>query len=109
MALGTSSFSLIEVVGSFGAICGNGIAVIPYGINKVKLRNDVEIWQRDSPRRKEVIPKNVLTKTKKLLRNVIKEGTGKGFQKYLSILLEKLERVRETEMLGLLGVLKTML
>jgi len=81
MALGTSSFSLIEVVGSFGAMCGNGIAVIPYGINKVKLRNDVEIWQRDSPRRKEVIPKNVLTKTKKLLRNVIKEGTGKRLSK----------------------------
>ena len=81
MALGTSSFSLIEVVGSFGAICGNGIAVIPYGINKVKLRNDVEIWQRDSPRRKEVIPRNVLTKTKKLLRNVIKEGTGKRLSK----------------------------
>ena len=52
MALGTSSFSLIEVVGSFGAMCGNGIAVIPYGINKVKLRNDVEIWKRDSPTRK---------------------------------------------------------
>ena len=30
---------------------------------------------------KEVIPRNVLIKTKKLLRNVIKEGTGKRLSK----------------------------
>ena len=76
MALGTSSFSLIDVVGSFGAMCGNGIAVIPYGINKVKLRNDVEIWQRDSPTRKEVIPRNVLIKNKKTFKECDKRRNG---------------------------------
>ncbi len=77
MALGTTSFSLIETTGSFGAICGNGVPVIPYGIEKISLRNSTLIWQRNSPSRKEVITKNVLKNIKKLLKAVIDEGTAK--------------------------------
>lgn len=76
MALGTSSFSLLETVGSFGAICGKGVPVIPYGIEEIKLRNNNSIWVRNFPDRNEIITKNVLNKTKKLLRAVIDEGTG---------------------------------
>ena len=77
MALGVSSFSLLETVGSFGAICGKGIPVIPYGIEEIKERNNLSLWQRNSPKRKEIITKKVQIKVKKLLRSVIEEGTGK--------------------------------
>ena len=76
MALGTSSFSLLETVGSFGAICGKGVPVIPYGIEEIRLRNNNSIWIRHFPDRNEIITKNVLNNTKKLLRAVIDEGTG---------------------------------
>ena len=77
MALGVSSFSLLETVGSFGAICGKGIPVIPYGIEEIKERNNLSLWQRNSTKRKEIITKKVQIKVKKLLRSVIEEGTGK--------------------------------
>ena len=47
MALGVDSFSLLETVGSFGAICGNGVPVIPYGIEEIKKRNNISLWKRD--------------------------------------------------------------
>merc|ERR1711991_1098405 len=77
MALGVSSFSLLETVGSFGAICGRGIPVIPYGIEEIKTRNNSSLWKRDFPQRREVITKKVQMQVKKLLRGVIEEGTGK--------------------------------
>ncbi len=81
MALGTSSLSLLETTGSFGAICGSGVPVIPYGIQEIRLRNNEIIWKRNVPERKKIIKKNILVKTKKLLRNVIDEGTGKRISK----------------------------
>ena len=55
MPLGVASVSLLEVVGSFGAICGNGRAVIPYGIKEILLRNGETYWKRSSSIRKKVI------------------------------------------------------
>ena len=81
MVLGVDSFSLLETVGSFGAICGNGIPVIPYGIEEIKQRNNLSIWQRSFPKRKEIITKKVQLKIKDLLRAVIEEGTGKKLSK----------------------------
>jgi penicillin-binding protein 1A len=81
MALGVASFSLIETVGSFGAICGYGIPVIPYGIEEIKQRDNLSIWQRNFPNRKEIISKKIQFKIKKLLRAVINEGTGKKVSK----------------------------
>ncbi|MBF95921.1 MAG: Penicillin-binding protein 2D [Alphaproteobacteria bacterium MarineAlpha9_Bin4] len=81
MALGTSSFSLLETVGSFGAICGKGIPVIPFGIEEIQLRNNYSVWKREAPVRSQVINKKVLRNTKKLLRAVIEEGTGKKISK----------------------------
>ena len=81
MALGVDSFSLLETVGSFGAICGNGIPVIPYGIEEIKKRNNISLWKRDFPKRREVITKKVQLKVKKLLRAVVEEGTAKKASK----------------------------
>ncbi len=81
MALGVDSFSLLETVGSFGAICGNGIPVIPYGIEEIKKRNNISLWKRDFPKRREVITKKVQLRVKKLLRSVIEEGTAKKVSK----------------------------
>ena len=46
MALGVDSFSLLETVGSFGALCGYGIPVIPYGITEIKQRDNLSLWKK---------------------------------------------------------------
>ncbi len=76
MALGVDTFSLLETVGSFGALCGYGIPVIPYGITEIKQRDDLSLWKRNFPKRNEILTKEVQSKIKKLLRAVIEEGTG---------------------------------
>ena len=76
MALGVDSFSLLETVGSFGALCGYGIPVIPYGITEIKQRDDLSLWKKSIPKRNEIITKEIQLKIKKLLRAVIEEGTG---------------------------------
>ena len=77
MALGVDSFSLLETVGSFGALCGYGIPVIPYGITEIKQRDNLSLWKKRSiPKRNEIITKEIQLKIKKLLRAVIEEGTG---------------------------------
>ncbi len=76
MALGVDSFSLLETVGSFGALCGYGIPVIPYGITEIKQRDNLSLWKKSIPKRNEIITKEIQLKIKKLLRAVIEEGTG---------------------------------
>ena len=75
MALGVDSFSLLETVGSFGALCGYGIPVIPYGITEIKQRDNLRKKKRKKSILKEIITKEIQLKIKKLLRAVIEEGT----------------------------------
>jgi len=75
MPLGVASMSLIEVVGSYGAICGKGRAIIPFGINEIVLRNGQSFWKRSPPRRKKIISNRNQKDIKKLLREVVVTGT----------------------------------
>ncbi len=76
MPLGVASMTLLEVVGSFGAICGNGKPLIPFGINEIRYRDDQTIWKRNKPLRDNIIDKKTLYKIKSLLGEVVKNGTG---------------------------------
>ena len=75
MPLGVAAMSLLEVVGSYGAICGEGKAIIPYGINEIVLRNGESFWKRTAPNRKKIISNRNQKNIKKLLREVVIEGT----------------------------------
>ena len=81
MPLGVAAMSLIEVVGSYVPICGEGKPIIPYGIEEINLRNGDSYWKRLKPERKNIISSNVNNNMKKLLREVIVEGTGKQLSK----------------------------
>ena len=52
MALGVDSFSLLETVGSFGAICGYGIPVIPYGIDEIKKKKIISHMEKNFSKKK---------------------------------------------------------
>ena len=81
MPLGVASMSLLEVVGSYGPICGSGIAVIPYAIDEIILRNGNSYWKRNSPQRKKIINNKTHREIKKLLKAVISEGTANKLSK----------------------------
>ncbi len=81
MPLGVSAMSLLEVVGSYVPLCGEGKPIIPYGIEEINLRNGDSYWKRVKPERKKIIRNNVNKNIKKLLREVIVEGTGKQLSK----------------------------
>ena len=55
-------------------------AVIPFGINEIKLRDNRSIWKRNLPKEIKLFPSG-FNKIKKLLRSVVKEGTGKRIAK----------------------------
>ena len=81
MPLGVAAMSLLEVVGSYVPICGEGKPIIPYGIEEINLRNGDSYWKRLKPERKKIISYNVNNNMKRLLREVIAEGTGKQLSK----------------------------
>ena len=81
MPLGVAAMSLLEVVGSYAPICGEGKPIIPYGIEEINLRNGDSYWKRVKPERKKIINYKVNKNMKRLLREVIVEGTGKQLSK----------------------------
>ncbi len=81
MPLGVAAMSLLEVVGSYVPICGEGKPIIPYGIEEINLRNGNSFWKREKPERKKIISYNVNNNMKRLLREVIAQGTGKQLSK----------------------------
>ena len=81
MPLGVAAMSLLEVVGSYVPICGEGKPIIPYGIEEINLRNGDSYWKRIKPERKKIISYKVNNNMKRLLREVITKGTGKQLSK----------------------------
>ena len=81
MPLGVATMSLLEVVGSYVPICGEGKPIIPFGIEEIKLRNGDSYWKRVKPERKKIISYNVNNNMKNLLREVVAQGTGKQLSK----------------------------
>ncbi|MAK09280.1 MAG: hypothetical protein CML36_02195 [Rhodobacteraceae bacterium] len=77
LPLGVAAMSLIEVVGSYAPICGDGKPTIPYGITEINLRNGKSFWKRVKPEREKIISKRVNRNIKKLLREVTIQGTAK--------------------------------
>ena len=81
MPLGVATMSLLEVVGSYVPLCGEGKPIIPYGIEEINLRNGNSYWKRVKPERKKIIRKNVNNNMKTLLREVVSQGTAKELSK----------------------------
>ncbi len=81
MPLGVAEMSLLEVVGSYAPLCGEGKPTIPYGIEEINLRNGNSYWLRVKPNRKRIISRSVNSNIKKLLREVVVQGTGKALSK----------------------------
>ena len=89
LPLGVSEISLLEVVGSYVPLCGEGKPIIPYGIEEINLRNGESYWKRLKPERRKNINHKVNNNIKRLLREVIVQGTGRELSKLSFTVLGK--------------------
>jgi penicillin-binding protein 1A len=78
IALGTSEVSLFELTASYATIANDGVPVIPYFIRKMENDLGYELYVRKTSGFEPVISKESIANMKKLLRAVVKNGTGKN-------------------------------
>ncbi len=78
IALGTVEVNLLELTGAYATIANDGVPVIPYVISAIKNSNDKLIYQRQSSGLDNIISSDSQKNIKKILREVVKSGTGKN-------------------------------
>jgi len=78
IALGTVQVSLLEMVNSYASIASGGIAILPYSIEKISGDEDRILYQRQADEPYQIIEEKNVEEMKEMLREVIKNGTGKA-------------------------------
>ena len=78
VSLGTTEVSLLELTGAYATIASDGEAVIPHAISEIKNGEDQELYKHESSGLGVVAEENSIKEIKKLLREVVKNGTGKN-------------------------------
>jgi penicillin-binding protein 1A len=78
IALGTSEVSLLELTSAYATIAGNGAPVIPYAILEIKNAADQTLFERQSSGFEPIFSPESADKIKKVLRQVVQNGTGKN-------------------------------
>jgi penicillin-binding protein 1A len=78
IALGTAQVSLLEMVNSYASIASGGVAVLPYAVEKISGNNDKILYQNQPDEPYQIIPQKDVESMKEMLREVVKNGTGKA-------------------------------
>lgn len=78
IALGTTEVSLLELTSSYASIANDGQPVIPYAITEIRSDIGDVLYQRQSSGFEPIISLESQQKIKKLLREVVENGTGKN-------------------------------
>ena len=79
MVLGTSDVRLIDMTRAFASVGNKGVAVTPYGINKVTA-NGVTIYAHEVDRSHVLVAPFVAAQMTDLLQTAVNTGTGKAAQ-----------------------------
>ncbi|ANU07133.1 transglycosylase domain-containing protein [Paraurantiacibacter namhicola] len=80
MVLGSSETRVIEMVRAFAGISAGGYSVEPYGITKVTGTNGRVLYERETPRRYQLVPDYVAAGMTDLLQAGVSIGTGRAAQ-----------------------------
>ncbi|MES2677261.1 MAG: PBP1A family penicillin-binding protein [Pseudomonadota bacterium] len=82
LALGTTQVSLLEMVNSYAAIANNGMAVLPYTVEKISGANENKgekfLYQKQADEPYQIIEEKDVEAMKEMLREVVETGTGKA-------------------------------
>lgn len=76
-ALGTNEVTLLEITSAYATILGDGVAIIPYFVNKIENSAGKILYQRESSGLPQVVSQKSILQIKEALAEVIKNGTGK--------------------------------
>ncbi|MBE6454062.1 MAG: penicillin-binding protein [Alphaproteobacteria bacterium] len=77
IALGTSSVKLIDMAAAYTSVANGGYSVWPYTIEEVYTKDGYQIYQRNKSENIRIFSEEETIKMKKLLREVMKTGTGR--------------------------------
>ena len=78
LALGTAQVSLLELVSSYGSIASNGIAIMPYTVEKISSDKEKVLYQKQADDHYRIIEEKDIETMKEMLRAVVESGTGKS-------------------------------
>ncbi len=76
LALGTSSVKLIDMAAAYATVANGGMYVKPYTVEEVYSNDGFQLYQRSADNNLRLIQEEYSVLMKKLLREVIKTGTG---------------------------------
>ena len=77
LALGTSGVKLIDMATAYATIANGGFAVWPYTIEEIYTNDGFQLYQRTKSDKVRIFDENNTMLMKKLMREVIKTGTGR--------------------------------
>ncbi len=78
IALGTAQVSLLELVNSYASISSGGIAILPYSVERISGDGGKILYQRQADQPYQIIEEKDVKAMKEILREVVKNGTGKA-------------------------------
>ena len=78
LALGTSEVTLIDMAAAYATIANDGLAVRPYSVEEIYTNDGFQLYQRMSDNDLRVLTEEETDLMKKLLREVMKTGTGRS-------------------------------
>ncbi|MDR0423388.1 MAG: PBP1A family penicillin-binding protein [Rickettsiales bacterium] len=77
IALGTTQVNLLELTSSYAVVINDGKAVIPFGIREIRDYSDDIIYEKIDSNFKVILNDKLVSDAKKLLKEVVTNGTGK--------------------------------
>ena len=80
MVLGTSDARLIEMTRAFAGVAANGVAVAPYGINKVTTTSNEVLYQHRADTSQVLVAPQVAAQMIDLLQTAVNTGTARAAQ-----------------------------
>ncbi len=78
IALGTVQVSLLELVNSYTSIASNGLAILPYMVEKISGNQKEILYQKRNDEPYRIIEEKDVKAMKEMLREAVKNGTGRA-------------------------------
>ncbi len=77
VALGTSAVKVIDMAAAYAVVANGGYAVWPHTVEEIYSNDGFQLYQRNSSEPQRILAEEETIMMKKLLREVIKSGTGR--------------------------------
>lgn len=77
VVLGSAEVKVLDMATAYLTIANGGYAAWPYAISEIYSKDGIQLYQRDLSEPEEILNPDSVQKLKKMLRNVVENGTGR--------------------------------